>query len=74
MKALVSFCELKSNMLAEFTIRLKNQTEQYKAIALRNAIDGSVLMACAATFLLSKLQFFTPQYSDYTASDYLYSN
>ena len=27
-------------MLAKFTIRLKSQSEQYKAITLRNVIDG----------------------------------
>ena len=59
MKTLVSFCKLESDVLAKFTIRLKNQSKQYKAITLRNVIDGSVLMACTATFLLSKYQFFT---------------
>ena len=59
MKTLVSFCKLESDVLAKFTIRLKSQSEQYKAITLRNVIDGSVLMACTATFLLSKYQFFT---------------
>ena len=58
MKTLVSFCKLESDVLAKFTIRLKSQSEQYKAITLRNVIDGSVLMACTATFLL-KYQFFT---------------
>ena len=59
MKTLVSFCKLESDVLAKFTIRLKSQSKQYKAITLRNVIDGSVLMACTATFLLSKYQFFT---------------
>ena len=54
-----SFCKLESDVLAKFTIRLKSQSEQYKAITLRNVTDGSVLMACTATFLLSKYQFFT---------------
>ena len=43
MKTLVSFCKLESDVLAKFTIRLKSQSEQYKAITLRNVIDGSVL-------------------------------
>ena len=51
MKTLVSFCKLESDVLAKFTIRLKSQSEQYKAITLRNVIDGSVLMACTATFV-----------------------
>ena len=59
MKTLVSFCKLESDVLAKFTIRLKSQSEQYKAITLRNVIDGSVLMACTTTFLLSEYQFFT---------------
>ena len=59
MKTLVSFCKLESDVLAEFTIRLKSQSEQYKAITLRNVIDGSVMMACTATLPLSKYQFFT---------------
>ena len=36
MKTLVSFCKLESDVLAKFTIRLKSQSEQYKAITLRN--------------------------------------
>ena len=59
MKTLVTFCKLESDVLPKFTITLKSQPEQYKAITLRNVIDGSVLMACTATFLLSKYQFFT---------------
>ena len=59
MKTLVSFYKLESDVLTKFTIGLKSESEQYKAITLRNVIDGSVLMACAATFLLSKYQFFT---------------
>ena len=59
MKTLVRFCKLESDVLAKLTIRLKSQSEQYKAITLRNVIDGSVLMACTATFLLSKYLFFT---------------
>ena len=59
MKTLVGFCKLESDVLAKFTIRLKSQSKQYKAITLRNDIDGSVLMACTATFFLSKYQFFT---------------
>ena len=43
MKTLVSFCKLESDVLAKFTIRLKSESEQYKAITLRNVIDGSVL-------------------------------
>ena len=37
MKTLVSFCNLESDVLAKFTIRLKShdQSEQYKAITLR---------------------------------------
>ena len=59
MKTLVSFCKLESDVLAKFTIRLiESQSEQYKAITLRNIIDGSVLMACTATFLFSKYWFF----------------
>ena len=68
----LSFCKLESDVLAKFTIRLKSQSEQYKAITLRNVIDGSILMACTSTFLLSKYQFFTLAWI--TASDYLYSN
>ena len=45
-------------MLAKFTIRLTSQSEQYKAITLRNVIDGSELK-CTAAILLSKYQFFT---------------
>ena len=45
MKTLVSFCKLESDVLAKFTIRLKSQSEQYKAITLTNVTDGSVLMA-----------------------------
>ena len=57
---LLAFCKLESDVLAKFTIRLKSQSEQYKAITLRNVIDGSVLMmACTATFLLFKYRFFT---------------
>ena len=59
MKRLVCFCKLESDVLAKFTIKLKSQPKQYKAITLRNVSDGSVLMACTATFLLSKYQFFT---------------
>ena len=59
MKTLVSFCKLESDVLAKFTIRVKRQSEQYKAITLRNVIEGNVLMACTASFLLSKYQFFT---------------
>ena len=59
MKTLVSFCKLESDVLAKFIIRLKSQSEQYKAITLRNVIDGSLLMACTATFLLTKYHFFT---------------
>ena len=45
MKTLVSFRKLEYDVLAKFTIiRLKSQSEQYKAITLRNVIDGSVLM------------------------------
>ena len=54
MKTLVSFYKLESNVLVKFTIKLKGQSEQYKAITLWNVIDGSVLMACTATILLSK--------------------
>ena len=57
MKTLVSSCKLEFDVLAKFTIRQKSQSEQNKAITLRNVIYGSVLMAC--TFLLSKYQFFT---------------
>ena len=46
-------------MLAKFTIRVKRQSEQYKAITLRNVIEGNILMACTASFLLSKYQCFT---------------
>ena len=59
MKTFVSFYELASDLVTKFTIGLKSEFEQYKAITLRNVIDGSVLMACVATFLLSKYQFFT---------------
>ena len=51
MKTLASFCKLESDLLAKFTIRLKSQSEQYKAITLRNVIDGSVLMACNGVVL-----------------------
>ena len=51
MKTLVSFYKLEADVLTKFTIGLKSQSEQFKAITLRNVIDGSVLMACATTFL-----------------------
>ena len=44
MKTLVAFGKLESDVLAKFTIRLKSQSEQYKAITLRNVIDGSVTL------------------------------
>ena len=48
-----------AELLQYTTIRLKSQSKQYKAIILRNVIDGSVLMVCTATFFLFKYQFFT---------------
>ena len=50
MKTLVSFCKLDSDVLAEFTIRLKSQSEQYKGITLRNVFDGGVLMVCTGYY------------------------
>jgi len=50
-KTLVSFYKLEFDVLTKFTIGLKSQSEQFKAITLRNVIDGSVLMVCATTFL-----------------------
>ena len=60
MKALVSFCKLESDVLAKFTVRLKSQSEQYKAITLRNVIDESVLMACTAGFFIMLVMVFSP--------------
>ena len=58
MKTLVCFCKLESDLVAKYAVRLKSQSEQYKAITLRNVIDGSIPMECTTTIRLSKYQFF----------------